>query len=63
MNGVDPSPEDIAYQQGLFTGHRAKVFCYNEQVNSFGHARDALTGGVVARSRRGRLRNDADARL
>jgi zinc/manganese transport system substrate-binding protein len=34
MNGVDPSPEDIAFQQGLFTSHRAKVFCYNEQVNS-----------------------------
>jgi zinc/manganese transport system substrate-binding protein len=34
MNGVDPSPEDIAFQQGLFTSHRAKVFIYNEQVSS-----------------------------
>jgi zinc/manganese transport system substrate-binding protein len=34
MNGVDPSPEDIAFQQGLFTSHRAKVFVYNEQVSS-----------------------------
>jgi zinc/manganese transport system substrate-binding protein len=34
MNGVDPSPEDIAFQQNLFTGHRAKVFIYNEQVSS-----------------------------
>ena len=34
MNGVDPSPEDIAFQQSLFTSHRAKVFCYNEQVSS-----------------------------
>jgi len=34
MNGVDPSPEDIAFQQGLFTSHRAKVFCYNAQVSS-----------------------------
>jgi zinc/manganese transport system substrate-binding protein len=34
MNGVDPSPEDIAFQQHLFTSHRAKVFIYNEQVNS-----------------------------
>jgi zinc/manganese transport system substrate-binding protein len=34
MNGVDPSPEDIAYQQALFTSHRVKVFCYNAQVVS-----------------------------
>jgi zinc/manganese transport system substrate-binding protein len=34
MNGVDPSPEDIAYQQGLLTSHRAKVFCFNAQVSS-----------------------------
>ncbi len=34
MNGVDPSPEDIAFQENLFTSHRAKVFCYNEQVRS-----------------------------
>jgi zinc/manganese transport system substrate-binding protein len=34
MNGVDPSPEDIAFQQSLLTSHRVKVFCYNEQVSS-----------------------------
>jgi len=34
MNGVDPSPEDIAFQQNLLTSHQAKVFCYNEQVSS-----------------------------
>jgi zinc/manganese transport system substrate-binding protein len=34
MNGVDPSPEDIAFQQNLLTSHHAKVFCYNEQVSS-----------------------------
>lgn len=34
MNGVDPSPEDIAYQEGLFTHHRVKLFCYNAQVSS-----------------------------
>jgi zinc/manganese transport system substrate-binding protein len=34
MNGIDPSPEDIAYQQGLFSHHRVKVFCYNSQVSS-----------------------------
>ena len=34
MNGVDPSPEDIAFQEGLFTHHRVKAFCYNAQVSS-----------------------------
>jgi zinc/manganese transport system substrate-binding protein len=34
MNGVDPSPEDIAGQQSLFTGHKVKLFCYNAQVSS-----------------------------
>jgi zinc/manganese transport system substrate-binding protein len=34
MNGVDPSPEDIAFQQDLFTKHRVRMFCYNAQVAS-----------------------------
>jgi zinc/manganese transport system substrate-binding protein len=34
MNGVDPSPEDIALQQSFFTSHQVKVFCYNAQVSS-----------------------------
>ena len=34
MNGIDPSPEDIAFQQNLFTTHVVKVFCYNAQVIS-----------------------------
>ena len=32
MNGVDPSPEDIALENGFFTQHKVKVFCYNQQV-------------------------------
>ena len=32
MNGVDPSPEDIALEEGYFTKHQVRVFCYNEQV-------------------------------
>jgi zinc/manganese transport system substrate-binding protein len=32
MNGVDPSPEDISLENGLFTRHQVKVFCYNQQV-------------------------------
>jgi zinc/manganese transport system substrate-binding protein len=40
MNGVDPSPEDITLEDGYFTKHQAKVFCYNQQVV------DALTTSV-----------------
>jgi zinc/manganese transport system substrate-binding protein len=32
MNGVDPAPEDIALENGFLTGHKVKVFCYNQQV-------------------------------
>jgi zinc/manganese transport system substrate-binding protein len=32
MNGVDPSAQDISLQKSFFTGHKAKVFCYNQQV-------------------------------
>jgi zinc/manganese transport system substrate-binding protein len=34
MNGIDPSPEDIAFQRNLFRTHVVKVFCYNAQVGS-----------------------------
>jgi zinc/manganese transport system substrate-binding protein len=40
MNGVDPSPEDIALEDGFFTQHKVKVFCYNQQVV------DALTTSI-----------------
>jgi zinc/manganese transport system substrate-binding protein len=32
MNGVDPAPQDVALQNGLFAGHRVKAFVYNQQV-------------------------------
>ncbi len=32
MNGVDPSPQDVTLENGFFTQHAVKVFCYNEQV-------------------------------
>ena len=32
MNGVDPSPQDISLENGFFTKHQVKVFCYNQQV-------------------------------
>jgi zinc/manganese transport system substrate-binding protein len=40
MNGVDPSPQDISLEDGFFTGHRVRVFCYNQQVV------DALTTSI-----------------
>ena len=40
MNGVDPSPEDIALEDSFFTKHKVKVFCYNQQVV------DALTTSI-----------------
>jgi zinc/manganese transport system substrate-binding protein len=41
MNGVDPSPQDVALQNGLFTGRKVKVFVYNQQVT------DSLTQSLV----------------
>jgi zinc/manganese transport system substrate-binding protein len=32
MNGVDPAPQDVTLQDGLFAQHRVKLFVYNEQV-------------------------------
>jgi zinc/manganese transport system substrate-binding protein len=40
MNGVDPTPEDIALENGFFSNHTVKVFCYNQQVV------DALTTSI-----------------
>jgi len=40
MNGVDPSPQDISLENGFFTQHKVKVFCYNQQVV------DALTSSI-----------------
>jgi len=32
MNGVDPSPQDVSLQEGLFKQHKVKIFLYNQQV-------------------------------
>jgi len=32
MNGTDPAPQDVAIQDQLFSGHKVKVFLYNQQV-------------------------------
>ena len=42
MNGIDPSPQDVALQEGLFTQHKVKAFVYNQQVT------DSLTAVVPA---------------
>lgn len=41
MNGVDPSPQNVAVQRALFTAHKVKVFLYNRQVT------DALTESFI----------------
>ncbi|MGP8058926.1 MAG: metal ABC transporter solute-binding protein, Zn/Mn family [Acidimicrobiales bacterium] len=40
MNGVDPAPQDISLENGFFTKHQVKVFCYNQQVV------DSLTASI-----------------
>ncbi len=40
MNGVDPSPEDIALENSLFSQHKVLLFAYNQQVV------DALTTSI-----------------
>jgi zinc/manganese transport system substrate-binding protein len=42
MNGVDPSPQDIALENGFFSKHQVKLFAYNQQVV------DALTTSIRA---------------
>jgi zinc/manganese transport system substrate-binding protein len=32
MNGVDPAPQNVSLENGFFTKHQVKVFCYNQQV-------------------------------
>jgi zinc/manganese transport system substrate-binding protein len=34
MNGVDPAPQDVSLENSLFSGHKIRVFLYNEQVTS-----------------------------
>jgi zinc/manganese transport system substrate-binding protein len=46
MNGVDPAPQDISLQNSLFTGHKVKVFLYNQQVT------DSLTQSFLEAAHR-----------
>ncbi|MGH8995519.1 MAG: metal ABC transporter solute-binding protein, Zn/Mn family [Acidimicrobiales bacterium] len=42
MNGTDPTPQDIAQENGFFTKHQVKLFAYNQQVV------DSLTASIRA---------------
>jgi zinc/manganese transport system substrate-binding protein len=46
MNGVDPAPQDVTLQNGLFSEHRVKVFVYNQQVT------DSLTESFLQAAKR-----------
>jgi zinc/manganese transport system substrate-binding protein len=46
MNGVDPSPQDVTLENELFSGHKVKVFLYNQQVT------DSLTQSFLAKAKR-----------
>jgi zinc/manganese transport system substrate-binding protein len=45
MNGVDPAPQNVTLQQGLFAGRNVKVFVYNQQVT------DSLTESFLVEAK------------
>ncbi|MGA2470638.1 MAG: zinc ABC transporter substrate-binding protein [Solirubrobacteraceae bacterium] len=45
MNGIDPAPQAVTYQESLLSNHRVKVFVYNQQVT------DSLTASFLAQAR------------
>ncbi|TVY99704.1 cation ABC transporter substrate-binding protein [Trebonia kvetii] len=49
MNGVDPSPQNVAAQRSLFTERKVRVFLYNQQVT------DALTGSFITLARQNHI--------
>jgi zinc/manganese transport system substrate-binding protein len=49
MNGVDPSPQDVAAQRALLTGHKVAALVYNRQVT------DALTESFVTLAERNHI--------
>ncbi len=46
MNGTDPAPQNVSLQNGLFSGHKVKVFVHNQQVT------DSLTESFVKAAKR-----------
>ena len=63
MNGTDPAPQNVSLQNGLFSGHKVKIFVHNQQVT------DSLTESFVKAAKSAgdsgcrRVRDDAHARL
>jgi zinc/manganese transport system substrate-binding protein len=49
MNGTDPTPQDVALEEGFFTHHSVKVFVYNQQ------AVDSLTESIRASAQETRV--------
>jgi zinc/manganese transport system substrate-binding protein len=49
MNGTDPSPQDIALENGFLSKHEVKLFAYNRQVV------DALTESVRANAQQAHI--------
>lgn len=45
MNGTDPSPQDVSQERGLLSGHKVKVFVYNQQTT------DTLTESLLTLAR------------
>jgi zinc/manganese transport system substrate-binding protein len=45
MNGTDPAPQNVSFQSGLFSGHKVKVFVYNQQVT------DSLTASFLSQAK------------
>jgi zinc/manganese transport system substrate-binding protein len=45
MNGVDPAPQAVSFEDSLFSEHRVKVFVYNQQVT------DSLTASFLAKAK------------
>jgi zinc/manganese transport system substrate-binding protein len=49
MNGVDPAPQDVSFQDGLFAQHKVKVFVYNQQVT------DPLTASFISAAKQAHI--------
>jgi zinc/manganese transport system substrate-binding protein len=49
MNGIDPTPQDIALENGFFSLHMVKLFVYNQQVV------DSLTESVRAKAQQAKV--------
>ena len=46
MNGVDPAPQAVTFQDSLFSAHRVRVFLYNQQVT------DSLTESFISAAKK-----------